>query len=138
MARSMSTNLLDDLNDLISDETAQVEYKHELAISAFTNDLARFMGDQSVSQSELARRLGVSRARVSQLMQHKSSPTLRTMVEVANALGCDIAPGLAPCGFRPARLYVADGGKTVAGYSQTRHLSDAMKNRVVSAERIAV
>ena len=138
MARSMSTSLLDELNSLIADEGAQIAYKHEIAISAFTNSVARLMSDQDVSQSELARRLGVSRARVSQVMQHKSSPTLRTMVEVANALGCDVAPGLVPWGFRPVRLYVADGGKTVAGYRQTRHLSSVMKNRVVAADRIAV
>ena len=108
MVRSMSTSLLDDLNGLISDESAQIEYKHELAISAFTNDLARLMTDQGVSQSELARRLGVSRARVSQLMRHKSSPTLHTMVEVANALGCDVSPGLAPRESRP-ELDVVEG-----------------------------
>jgi len=34
-------------------------------------------------------------------MQHKSSPTLRTMVEVATALGCEVTPGVVPCGFRP-------------------------------------
>jgi len=81
------------------------EYKHELAISAFTNDVARVMDEKGVSQSELARRLGVSRARVSQLMQHKSSPTLRTMVEVATALGCEVTPGVVPCGFRPSRKF---------------------------------
>jgi predicted XRE-type DNA-binding protein len=135
----MSKNsLLDDLNDLIADEGAQIDYKHELAVSAFTNDVARLMTDQGISQSELARRLGVSRARVSQLMQHASSPTLRTMVEVANVLGCDVMPGLAPCGFRPARLYVADGGKNVAGYHQTKQISDALKVRAITAERIAV
>lgn len=132
------TSLLDDLNDLISDETAQIEYKHELAVSAFTNDVARLMADQDISQAELARRLDVSRARISQLLQHTSSPTLRTMVEVANALGCDLAPGLAPCGFRPARLYVADGGKNVAGYRQTKQISGALKGRAIAAERIAV
>ncbi|MDZ4169752.1 MAG: helix-turn-helix domain-containing protein [Coriobacteriia bacterium] len=134
----MSDNLFDELNDLLSDQKAQAEYKHELAISAFTNQLARFMDQQGVSQSELARRLGVSRARVSQLMQHTSSPTLRTMVEVANALGCDVNPGLAPCGFRPVGLYVADGGKTLATYSTTRQLSDALGRRPVVTERIAV
>lgn len=135
---STKTSLLDDLNDLISDEGAQIEYKHELAVSSFTNDVARLMADQGISQSELARRLGVSRARVSQLMQHSSSPTLRTMVEVADVLGCDLTPGLAPCGFHPARLYVADGGKNVASYRQTKQISDALKGRAINAERIAV
>lgn len=90
------SDLLEQLDGLVADETALAEYKHELAISAFTNDVARMMDEQGVSQSELARRLGVSRARVSQLMQHKSSPTLRTMVEVAAALGCDVSLGVAP------------------------------------------
>jgi len=98
-----------------SSEASQVEYKHELAISAFTNAIARLMTEQGLSQSDLARRLGVSRARVSRLLQHKSSPTLRTMVQIANALGCDVVPNVAPCGLRPARPFVADGGKTIAG-----------------------
>lgn len=109
------SDILGQLNELISNEASQVEYKHELAISAFTNAIARLMTDQGLSQSDLARRLGVSRAHVSQLLQHKSSPTLRTMVQIANALGCDVVPNVAPCGFRPARPFVADGGKTVAG-----------------------
>lgn len=134
----MSTNLLDELNDLIGDESGQLEYKHELAISSFTNDLSRLMADQGLSQSDLARKLGVSRARVSQVMQHKCSPTLRSMVELADALGCDVTPGLAPCGFRPSRLYVADGGKTIAGYRQTKRLTEALKGQTITAERIAV
>ena len=90
------------MGDLVSDETSQAEYQHELAISAFTNAVARVMDEKAVSQSELAPRLGVSRARVSQLMQHKSSPTLRTMVEVATARGCEGTPGVVPCSFRPS------------------------------------
>jgi len=112
--RAMS-DILDQLNELIADEASRLEHKHELAISAFTNAVARLMADQGLSQSDLAHRLGVSRARVSQLLQHTSSPTLRTMVHIANALGCEVAPSLAPCGLRPPRLFVADGGKTIAG-----------------------
>lgn len=85
------SDLLDQLDELVLDDRARLAYTHELAISAFTNDVARRMAEQGVSQSDLARRLGVSRARVSQLLQHRSSPTLRTMVEVADALGCEVA-----------------------------------------------
>lgn len=119
------SDLLDELNDLISSEADEIEYKHELAISAFTNEMARRMGELRVSQSELARRLGVSRARVSQLMQHKASPTLRTIVEVAHALGCEVAPNLVPRGFRPIRFSIADGGKSVVGYSEKRRVGQA-------------
>jgi len=109
------SDILNQLNELIADEASQVEYKHELAIGAFTNAIARLMTAQGLSQSDLARRLGVSRAYVSQLLRHKSSPTLRTMVQIANALGCDVVPNVAPCGSWPARPFAADGGKTVAG-----------------------
>lgn len=101
-------DLLGQLDDLVSDEASQAEYKHELAISAFTNDVARVMREKAVSQSELARRLGVSRARVSQLLQHKSSPTLRTMVEVATALGCEVTLGVVPGGPLSGRLDAED------------------------------
>jgi transcriptional regulator with XRE-family HTH domain len=133
----MSTSLFDELNELVSDVTSKVEYKHELALSTFTNNLARLMHEKSMSQSDLARQLGISRARVSQVMKHASSPTLRTMVQLANAFDCDVSPALVPCGFRAIHLSVADGGKTVAGYSQTRQISTAMKGRAVNADRIA-
>lgn len=133
----MSTSLFDELNELVSDDTSKVEYKHELALSAFTNALARLMAAKGMSQSDLARHLGISRARVSQLMKHASSPTLRTMVQLATAFDCDVTPVLTPCGFRAVHLSVGDGGKTVAGYSKTRQISTAMKGRAVNADRIA-
>ena len=49
------SDILGRLNELIADEASQVEYKHELAISAFTNAIARLMTDQGLSQSDLAR-----------------------------------------------------------------------------------
>ena len=48
-------DLLGQLNDLVSDETSQVEHKNELAISAFTNDVARVMDKRaSLSPNSLA------------------------------------------------------------------------------------
>ena len=38
-------DLFGQLNDLVSDETSQAEYQHELAISAFTNAVARVMDE---------------------------------------------------------------------------------------------
>jgi transcriptional regulator with XRE-family HTH domain len=132
------SDLLGQLDDLISDESSQVEYKHEIAISAFTNEVARLMTEHGISQAALARRLGVSRARVSQLLQHTSSPTLRTMVEVADALGCELSPVVTPKGFRPVRLCVADGGKAVPGYRETRRLSETLKGREMPTDGVAV
>ncbi len=82
------------LDALIEDDAGRVAYEHERAVSAFTNDAARIMREQGISQADLARRLGVSRARVSQLLQHRSSPTLSTMALVAHALGSRLTVGL--------------------------------------------
>jgi len=131
------TDLLGQLNDLVSDEASQAEYKHELAISSFTNDVARVMQEKNINQSELAHRLGVSRARVSQLLQHRSSPTLRTMVEVAQALDCDVSPVVVPQGFRAARLCVADGGKSVRGYHEVSVLGKSGHWRLAAAKQLA-
>lgn len=133
----MSTSLFDELNELVSDDASKVEYKHELALSAFTNNLARLMAAKGMSQSDLARQLGISRARVSQLMKHASSPTLRTMVQLSDAFDCDFTPAMTPCGFRVVHLSVADGGKAVASYTQARQISTALKGRAVTADRIA-
>ena len=107
----MSDNLRHEIEQLLSDDESRMEYKHEITISAFTNEIARIMSDQGVSQSELARRLGVSRARVSQLMQHRSSPTLRTMVQVASALGCDVVPAVTSSDPYSSRSPVVDGDR---------------------------
>lgn len=96
------SSLRDQLDELVSGGAGEVEYRHEIALSTFTSDVARAMDAQGITQADLARTLGVSRARVSQIMQHKSSPTLRTMVQVACALGCDVSLGVAPC-VAPAR-----------------------------------
>ncbi len=90
------SDLSDRLDSLVSDEAERLAYKHESAVSVFTNAVALRMRAEGISQSELARRLGVSRARISQLLQHRSSPTLRTMVDVADALGCDVSLGVIP------------------------------------------
>jgi transcriptional regulator with XRE-family HTH domain len=132
------SSLLNQLDELFYDDASEIEYRHEIAISAFTNDIARLMSAQGITQADLARTLGVSRARVSQIMQHKSSPTLHTMVQVAHAIGCNVSPGVAPCGFRPAGLYVADGGKTTAGYRETNRLNRTVHGSYTAADRIAV
>ena len=131
------SDLLGQLDELISSVDDELAFKHELAISAFTNAVAQRLQELGLSQTELAQRLGVSRARVSQIMQHAASPTLRTMVEVASALDCQVATGLAPRGFRLPRLYVTDGGMTVAGYRQKQSFRLRPGDETISADVLA-
>jgi transcriptional regulator with XRE-family HTH domain len=54
------------------------------------------MEQQGVSQSELARRVGVSRQHISAFIADPGNPTLRTIVEMAHALGLRVEIELVP------------------------------------------
>jgi transcriptional regulator with XRE-family HTH domain len=54
------------------------------------------MGEQGVSKAELARRVGKSRAYVTQTLAGDRNMTLNTLDQLANALGADPVITLAP------------------------------------------
>ncbi|HSS77413.1 MAG TPA: helix-turn-helix transcriptional regulator [Thermoanaerobaculia bacterium] len=55
-------------------------------IVEFTEDLCRLMKEKNVSRSELAKRIGTSRAYVTKLLGGNANFTLATMVKLAFAL----------------------------------------------------
>jgi antitoxin component HigA of HigAB toxin-antitoxin module len=50
------------------------------------------MDKMNVSQAELARRLGKSEAEVSKLLRSSHNLTLKTLVKLETALGCNLLP----------------------------------------------
>ena len=62
------------------------------------------MRDRGMRPSELAKRLGVSRAFVSQLLNGKPNMTIRTLVGVAHALGQRVTVELRPATADRGRL----------------------------------
>ncbi len=52
--------------------------------------IARLMQQQQVTKAELARRLGKSRAYITQMLNGSANLTLRTLAEVAYALGAEV------------------------------------------------
>ncbi len=61
-----------------------------------TEEIVEAMDAAGVTQAELARRLGTSRAHVSALLRGRRNMTLRTLAEVAHALGRRVEISLAP------------------------------------------
>src|SRR4051794_37859398 len=63
-----------------------IEAQEDLVIDAqfLLHDL---MIEHGVSKAELARRIGISKARLSQIFNAKANPTLRTMALLFHALG---------------------------------------------------
>lgn len=66
------------------------EYAFFQALNSFVDQLCIAMEEQGVSQSELARRLGVSRQHISAFISDPGNPTLQTMVQMAHALGLSV------------------------------------------------
>ena len=70
------------------------EYRRLYAIEGLVTDaaelVARLMEEQGVNKAELARRLGKSRAWVTQLLSGKANMTIRTFAELAYVLGAEV------------------------------------------------
>jgi len=58
--------------------------------------IARLMREQKVTKAELARRLGRSRAYITQMLSGSTNLTVRTLAEVAYALGAEVRLGAVP------------------------------------------
>jgi len=63
----------------------------------FSEDIGRLMDEKGMSQADLARELGVSRAYVTRLFHGTFNPTVETLVKVALALGARVSLHLHPC-----------------------------------------
>src|SRR5436305_12395447 len=81
MARS-----LERYGKLLREAETHVDYWMAGPVIEFTEDLCRIMKEKRVSRAELARRVGTSRAYVTQLLGGGANFTLQTMVKLAMAL----------------------------------------------------
>ncbi|MEE8585278.1 MAG: helix-turn-helix transcriptional regulator [Acidobacteriota bacterium] len=70
----------------ISEENRKLLRQEELILDA-TEGLASLMERQGITKADLARRLGRSRGYITQILAGSRNFTLRTLAEVANALG---------------------------------------------------
>jgi plasmid maintenance system antidote protein VapI len=66
-----------------------VHFWTHFGILKFTEDILSRLESDGLSHTELAKRMGVSPAFVTKLINGKNNFTLRTMVRVALALGCE-------------------------------------------------
>jgi DNA-binding phage protein len=65
-------------------------YAIEGLVTEASEFIAQLMQHQKVTKAELARRLGKSRAYVTQMLSGKANLTIRTLAEVAYALGAQV------------------------------------------------
>lgn len=74
---------------ILSDPEIRRIYEQELLFGEATETISGLMISLGLTQRELARRLGVSESRVSQLLSGAENLTLRTLADVGWALGVE-------------------------------------------------
>jgi len=72
------------------------DYEFELRNLEVSDAIAGRMQELGLTQAELARRMGVSRARVTQILRGSDNLTLRTLVLLSHALESRLVVGFEP------------------------------------------
>lgn len=84
----MNEKALSTYEELLAEDPAGLR-QEELILDA-TEALARALRSSGLTQSELAARLGKTKGFVSQILGGGKNLTLRTLADVAGALGCKV------------------------------------------------
>ena len=66
------------------------EFKLEGLMLEINEDICRFMEKRGITRAELAEKLGTSRAYITKMLNGNPNLTLRSLVNIAHALECDI------------------------------------------------
>jgi transcriptional regulator with XRE-family HTH domain len=82
------------------DPTARAEYVKLV----FSEEMGKAMEARGITNAELARRLGVSRAYITRIFHLNFNPTIETMLKIAIALNADLTIQLKPRGAANARM----------------------------------
>lgn len=92
---------------LIDSYKDDVEFQIEEFILEFTEKIAAKMEASNINRTELAGRLGVSKAFITKLLNGNPNLTIKTMMSIASALNCDLNLDLYPKGYRIKNFYVS-------------------------------
>ncbi len=89
-----------DVRDLLAKELEDPEFRAEWERSAparaVANRLIAYRGEHNLTQTALARKLGVSQPAVARLEIGEHVPTLPTLIRIAKALGIEILIDIKP------------------------------------------
>jgi transcriptional regulator with XRE-family HTH domain len=66
----------------------ELKFAEETAMAQIALAVADLLANTNTSQREFAERVGVSQARISQILCADSNPTVRTMARIGYVMGC--------------------------------------------------
>lgn len=83
----MKPTIAEEFQAMLTEMKATPEYWQEAARAEVSDEIFRMMQAQKVSKAELARRLGTSRAAVTQMLKGNGNMTVDKLARVAFVLG---------------------------------------------------
>jgi transcriptional regulator with XRE-family HTH domain len=98
------------LENYIDQNQYTVEFQTELSIIDLNEKIIAKMAEKKVNRVELAKRLGVSKAFITKLLNGNPNMTIKTINALALALDCQVYLDFKPKGFKLARppIFVHD------------------------------
>lgn len=91
------------IESYIEQNQYSVEFQTELSIIDLNEKIIAKMAERKVSRAELARRLGVSKAFITKMLNGNPNMTIKTINSLALALDCQLYLDLKPKGYKLAR-----------------------------------
>lgn len=91
------------LENYIKKNQYTIDYQTELSIIDLNEKIISKMEELKVNRVELAKRLGVSKAFITKLLNGNPNMTIKTIVSIALALDCQLYQDIYPRGFKVAR-----------------------------------
>lgn len=88
-------------------EGQSVEYEAERLLLKFTDQIVTQMEALEINRADLARIMGVNRARVTRVLRGDHNLTTRTLIEAALAVGCRLSLELTPLTTSEATVFTA-------------------------------
>ncbi len=90
------TNEAHDFERRVDEYRASGECQLEEIVDSLTETIVDRMLDTGLNRAQLAGLLGVSAARVTTILRGDSNFTMRSLVEISSALGCDLSVSMNP------------------------------------------
>jgi transcriptional regulator with XRE-family HTH domain len=123
--------------EALEEAEGSFEYKLESLELEVTEKILEIMEAKGVNRSELAQRLGVSKAAVSKLLNDGSNMTLKRLLTISEALGHDLTINLVPSGIQSEEKVVqysprsrSDSPEGKPGKEQATRPARATRKRV--------
>jgi len=92
-------------NNKIERYKNDVDFLAEQAIISLTERIVEKMESANISRAELAKRLGVSKAMVTKILNGNPNLTIKTIVSIANAMNCKMDIDLYPVHYELRKFF---------------------------------